>query len=85
MDRQLIKARRSGNRIDLELEGTDDDAKGISIMLNPNMIDVQKDVEVFLDGTRIYLGKPIPNLVTLLTSLDDRADHRMLFDRQIDL
>ncbi len=84
-DRQVIIATRKGNRIDLEIEGTDDEAKGITIMLNPQMIDVKEDVEVYLDSERIYKGKPRPNLATFLTSLNDRADRAMVFDRQIDL
>lgn len=83
-DRQIIRASRKGNRIDLEIEGGPGDAKGVSIMLNASMIDVQQDVEVFLEGSRIYKGKPKPNLASFLTSLNDRADREMLFDRQID-
>ncbi|MFT7617547.1 MAG: hypothetical protein ACI97A_001186 [Planctomycetota bacterium] len=85
VDRQIIRATRAGNRIDLEVEGTRNDAEGITIMLNPSMIDVKKDIEVYLEGTRIYQGKPKPNLGTFLTSLNDRADRAMVFDRQIDL
>ena len=79
---QEIFAERKGNEFDIESSGERD---GLHVMLNPEMIDVSKDVVVRLDGDEVYRGKPQPRLRTILESLDAKLDKRMFFDRSVDL
>jgi dienelactone hydrolase len=84
-DRQLIRATRSGNTFTIAATGTRDGVKGLSILLNPSMIDVSADVVVTYDGKNVYTGRPAPDLWTLVEGLDARLDTSMVFDRRIDL
>jgi hypothetical protein len=77
-----IVARRGGNEFDVEFFG---ETKGLSVMLNPAMIDVEKDVIVRVEGTEVYRGRPKPSLRTIVESLDAKLDKRMFFDRAVPL
>jgi len=76
-----IIAERDGNTIRIEAFERD----GLRVMLNPEMIDVTKDVVVLLDGEEVYRGKPRPNFRTIVESLDAKLDKRLFFDRSVDL
>lgn len=82
-DRQLIIAERKGNTFKLELDGCDKD--GLSILLNDEMIDPQKDVVVLVDGEEVWRGKPERSIRNILETLDARVDRTLIFDRRIDL
>jgi dienelactone hydrolase len=82
-DKQVIRAARKGNEIALELQGTG--ASGITILLNPGMIDPKQDVVVKLGEKELYRGQPKPDAWTVLESLDARLDRAMVFDRRIEL
>ena len=82
IDKQEIYAERKGNEFDIETSGERD---GLYVMLNPEMIDVTKDVVVRVDGEEFYRGKPKPSLRTILESLDAKLDKRMFFDRSVHL
>jgi hypothetical protein len=84
-DRQTIRATRTGNEITLELTGRTGGAKGLTIFLNEEMIDPAKEVVVRAGGKELYRGKPVPDVWTVLESLDARLDRRMVFDRRIEL
>jgi dienelactone hydrolase len=84
-DRQTIRARRDGNTFHLEVDGTQNGVKGITILLNDRMIDPAKDVVVMHEGRELYRGRPRPDLWTLLETLDAKLDRSMVFDRRVEL
>ncbi len=79
--RATISTSGSANEIDLQLKGTE--AEEFSIYLNPEMIDVAKEVVVKSGDKEIWRGRPKPDLVSIIESLDARLDRRMVFDRRI--
>jgi len=83
MDRMQITARREGNEFHVELGGAD--AEGAYVMLNPAMFDPKADVVVHVDGKEAYRGRPEPDFVTVVESLDSRLDKSLTFDRKIPL
>jgi hypothetical protein len=82
-DKMDVVATRKGNEFDVQLGGAE--PKGAYVMLNPKMIDVAADVVVRLDGTEVYRGKPVPDFVTVVESLDDKLDKTLTFDRKVPL
>ncbi len=85
-EQQIIRAERKGNTFSVSYEGRmRDKEKGISIMLNPKMIDVNEDVVVILEGQEVYRGRPKPTLAAFVDALDAKVDTSMIFDRRIDL
>lgn len=84
-DFQTIRAQREGNTIRITTKGTARGHQGITVRLNPKMIDVNKDVVIEADGVEVYRGKPQPTLLDVLQSLDARLDRSMLFDRHVTL
>lgn len=82
-DRMTVEARRSGNEFDLSVVGGP--TKGLSILLNPRMIDPAKEVVVRVDGKEVYRGRPEPDFATVLETLDARLDRTLTFDRRISL
>lgn len=83
VDRMRITARREGNRFFVELVGTG--AEGCYLMLNPAMFDPSEEVVVHLDGREFYRGRPQPDFVTVVESLDSKLDRSLTFDRKIPL
>ena len=80
-DRMEIIATRKGNEFDVSLVGAE--AEGLYVMLNPNMIDVSKEVVVRLEGEEVYRGKPEPDVLTIVESLDSKLDKSLTFDRKV--
>jgi len=80
-DRMEIVAERDGNTIKIDAL----DRNGLKVMLNPEMIDVTKEVIVMMDGEEVYRGQPRPTFRTVVESLDAKLDKRLFFDRSIDL
>ena len=85
VDLQTIRAERSGNTIRLTTKGTAHGAQGITVRLNPQMIDPAEDIVIEANGVEVYRGKPVPNLADVLDSVDARMDRSMVFDRHITL
>jgi len=83
MDRMQITARREGNEFFVELGGAD--AEGAYVMLSPAMFDPSADVIVHVDGREAYRGRPEPDFVTVVESLDSKLDKSLTFDRKIPL
>ena len=77
-----VVATRDGNTFSIE---TTAEREGMYIMLNPEMIDVTKDVVVKVDGEEFYRGRPKPDFATVVESLDSKLDKRLTFDRRIPL
>lgn len=77
----LRVAIRDGNTFEIDLMGGE--LKDLSILLNPSMIDVQKEVVVRADGAEVYRGKPTPDYATVLETLDARLDRTLTFDRRV--
>lgn len=84
VDRQTIRATRSGNTIEIKTTHRAS-REGITIYLNPEMIDTERDVKVIYDGEEVYRAQPEPDLWTIVETLDFNADRRLVFDRRIDL
>jgi dienelactone hydrolase len=82
-DRMEIVAERKGNEFDVSLGGVG--PQGGYVMLNPRMIDVEKDVVVRVDGQEVYRGRPEPDFATVVESLDDKLDKTLTFDRKVPL
>jgi hypothetical protein len=82
-DRMQVTARRKGNEFDVELVGAG--AEGAYVMLNPQMFDPAADVVVRLDGKEVYRGRPQPDFVTVVESLDSKLDKVLTFDRKVPL
>ena len=38
-----------------------------------------------VNGSQVYKGRPEPDYQTLFWTLDARMDHRMVFDRKIEI
>lgn len=84
-DFQTIRAARTGNTITLEVSQTKDGVKGITLFLNPSMIDPAADVVVKSGEVELYRGKPAPDVWTVLETFDDKLDRTLVFDRRIEL
>ena len=80
-DTMAITATRKGNEFDLEITIAFPD--DFTIYMNPEMIDVKKDVVVRVDGKEVYRGKPEPTFAAVVESLDAKMDRRMVFDRKV--
>jgi len=82
LDRMEIVAERKGNEFDVTTTG---EVAGLRVLMNPEMIDVEKEVVVRLDGDEVYRGKPEPSFRVIVESLDAKLDKRMFFDRAVPL
>jgi len=82
-DRSQAVASIEGNVVDLSV--TAGDANAYTIWLEPRMVDVAKEVVVRVDGKEVYRGKPVPDVETVLETLDSRLDRRLVFDRRVRL
>lgn len=85
-DRMLVSAVRAdadgAHVIDLDVPKMcfPDD---FTIYLNDRMYDVHKEVRVRVNGAEVWRGRPQPDLVAVLESLDAKLDRTMVFDRRI--
>jgi dienelactone hydrolase len=84
-DRQWVRATRKGNEIELETRGTKNGASALTIFLNAGLIDPTQDVVVKSGGQQLYRGKPVPDVWTVLETLDARLDRSMVLDRRVEL
>lgn len=80
VDRATIVASRKGNEFDVD-PGTVDPAD-LWIWLKPGMIDPAVEVVVRVNGKEVYRGRPVPDVETVLESLDARCDRTLTFDRR---
>lgn len=80
-DTMQVTATRAGNVLDLDV--TVAFPADFTVYLNPSMIDVTQEVVVRVKGKEVYRGRPQPDLVSVLTSLDARLDRTLVFDRRI--
>jgi pimeloyl-ACP methyl ester carboxylesterase len=82
-DRTTIVATIADNVVDVDAGGAF--AEDLWIWLRPPMIDPKKDVVVRLDGKEAYRGRPVPDVASVLESLDARLDRTLCFDRRVRL
>lgn len=81
VDHMLVTAQRQGNTFDLDVAlGF---AGDLTLYLNPALIDVTQEVVVRVKGKEVYRGRPEPDLISVLESLDARLDKTLLFDRRV--
>lgn len=83
VDHMVVNASREGNTFDVDVALAY--PGDVTLYLNPAMIDVAQDVVVRVKGKEVYRGRPVPDLVSVLESLDARLDKTLLFDRRIPL
>ena len=83
VDRALVEATRKGNEFDVDPSSVD--LRDLSIWLKPGMIDATVDVVVRVHGKEVYRGKPVPDVATVMESLDARCDRTLSFDRRVPL
>lgn len=82
-DHAIATAVRRGNEFELSVAGGD--ARDYTIWLHGGMIDPRQDVVVRVDGKEAYRGRPVPDVLTVLETLDARADRVLTFDRRVRL
>jgi hypothetical protein len=82
-DRALVVATLSGT--DVEVSTTGVAPEDLTVFLNERMIDPSKEVVVRANGKEVYRGSPVPDLVTVLDTLDARLDRTLTFDRRVAL
>ncbi len=82
-DKSVATATLADNVVDLVVEGGY--PEDFTVFLNPRMVDVQKDVVVRVAGKEVYRGKPVPDVWTVLDTLDSRLDRTLTFDRRVSL
>ena len=80
-DTMQVTASRKDNEFDLDVAVAF--PADFTIYLNPTMVDVTKDVVVRVKGKEVYRGKPVPDLVSILESLDAKLDRTLVFDRRV--
>jgi hypothetical protein len=80
-DAMEVTATRSGNELDLEIATAF--PGDFEVLLNPSMIDPAKDVVVRVDGKEVWRGRPVPDVATVLETLDARMDRTLVFDRKV--
>ena len=87
-DQQRITAvlDKQQNEITLKLWNCADAGAGITLFLNDQMIDVTRPIVVRDQQAKVlWQGHPVPDLWTVLETLDARVDRKMVFDRRIAL
>ncbi|HYC77394.1 MAG TPA: alpha/beta hydrolase-fold protein [Planctomycetota bacterium] len=84
IDRQVVRAAREDNVVTLETVGRDG-VKGLTVFLNPQMIDPAREVVVRHGAKEVYRGRPAPDAAVVLDAIDARCEASMIFDRRIDL
>lgn len=84
-DQQRVRATRTQNEFVLECRNTAREFHGITLYLNPGLIDAAQDVVVKSNGQEVFRGKPKPDVWTVLETLDEKLDRSLVFDRRIDL
>lgn len=76
-----VEAAINGNTIDLKLTGL---SGGFSILLNEQLVDMNKPVTVRCAGEAVFHGMVQPSLSAMLQSIEDKLDARMWFWGRID-
>ena len=75
---------RDGNRIEIIPHSGSGDVEGMSVLLAPELVDLDKEIVVLADGEEVFRGKPVHRLSTLLMTLP-RLDDKLLFSARADL
>lgn len=84
-DRQTLRAERVKNAISLSTKSRSTGTKGCVVYLNAAMIDPAAEVVVSVDGKEVQRAKLVPDVWTILETLDDKLDRTLVFDRRIEL
>ena len=83
VDRAILTAARKGNEFDVDPSMVD--PRDLFLWLKPGMIDPAVDVVVRVAGKEVFRGRPMPDVATVLESLDARCDRTLTFDRRVRL
>jgi poly(3-hydroxybutyrate) depolymerase len=76
-----ITASREKNTIRIEAKGVDK----VSVRLRDDMIDLDQDVRIEVNGQARYVGKPSRTILTLSKTLKDRHDPGLMFSSEVEL
>jgi hypothetical protein len=83
LDRTTVRASIEDNVVEVALDGGD--PADWWVWLDPRLVDVARDVVVRVDGKEVWKGRPVPDVATVLESLDARVDRTLCFDRRVRL
>jgi pimeloyl-ACP methyl ester carboxylesterase len=82
-DQALVVAVRKGNEFDLSVSGGD--CRDYTLWLDGRLVRPEEDVVVRCGGKEVYRGRPVPDVLTVLETLDARVDRTLTFDRRVRL
>ncbi len=78
---QRIEARIEGNTITVVTTRV---AGGFSLLLNDRLVDLDRPVEVLVNGQEAFRGHLHPRVSAVLESIDDKLDDRLIYTTRID-
>ncbi len=84
IDRQVLRAERAENTFTIDARNRTG-VQGCVIYLNDALIDPANEVVVRSGGQEIRREKTVPDVWTVLETLDDKLDRTLVFDRRIEL
>ncbi len=58
--------------------------KGFTVYLSKELVDLDQDIDLYVNNEKIWSGRLQPSFSALLESLSARLDRNMVFDRRID-
>src|SRR5579862_2253570 len=75
-----IKAMRKGNNIYVETS----DISSFAILLNREIVDYRKKINVYVNGRRIYTKKISPDKLYTLSNFKSRMDRKVIWENELD-
>ena len=61
---------------------SDGDVRGLSVLVDPKLVDPKKELFVYLNEVEVYRGIPVPDLATTLAT-GARGDHELAYTTRI--
>ncbi len=82
VDGSLVVAERKGQKITVSKV---EKVGRLVVRLDDRMADLDQPVTVEQDGRRLFSGKPVRTIRTLVQTLADRGDPRLMFDAEVEV
>ncbi len=76
-----LDAEAKGNRIDVKASGV----KRFTLLLSRSMFDFESDIEVFVNGDRLFKGRAVPDLGFMLEAAAVDRDRSMIYPARIEM
>ena len=73
------------NQISIEVKGLKGEPKGLSVLLDERLVDLDKEVTIRLNGAEKFRGKPVRRLSVLAATAAEKRDPEMLFVAKVGL